>query len=217
MMCKPIIMSNGEWALPVSTWKLTDESARLVVSKNEGKTWKVRGAVNVPKEVRNFDEHMFIEKKDGSLWMLVRTTYGIGESISKNFGKTWSPLKPSNIQHPAARFFIRRLNSGNLLLVKHGPTDMRIKRSHLMAFLSKDDGKTWTNGLLLDERNGVSYPDGQQTADGSIYIIYDYSRTKDQKILMTSFNENDILSSDYDSKIINVYNRRKTVSMYPND
>ena len=34
------------------------------------------------KATRQFDEHMFVERKDGSLWLLVRTNYGIGESIS---------------------------------------------------------------------------------------------------------------------------------------
>lgn len=46
---------------------------------------------------------------------------------------------------------------------KHGPLDTRTSRSHLTAYLSKDDGTTWTGGLMLDERRGVSYPDGQQT------------------------------------------------------
>ena len=211
MMCKPIVLSGGEWALPVSFWHLWEESAKIVVSSDRGRTWQVLGAVNVPKDVRNHDEHMIVERKDGSLWMLVRTKYGIGESISKDKGFTWTPLVPSRIQHPAARFFIRRLNSGNLLLVKHGPIDMRIGRSHLMAFVSKDDGHSWSNGLLLDERSGVSYPDGQQAEDGTIYITYDYNRTKEQNVLITSFTEDDIISgSDY--KILEVFKRRRIVS-----
>ena len=211
MMCKPTVLSNGDWAMPASIWKLADGSAQIVVSTDRGQTWQVKGAVDVPLDVRTYDEHMIVERKDGSLWMLVRTRYGIGESISTDQGRTWSPLTPSDIQHPSARFFIRRLNSGNLLLVKHGPIDMRTARSHLMAFVSKDDGHSWSKGLLLDERLGVSYPDGQQTKDGNINIIYDYNRTKDQLILMTSFTEEDILS-DSDSAMIEVFQRRKVVS-----
>ncbi len=37
-------------------------------------------------------------------------------------------------------------------------------RSHLTAWLSEDDGKTWRGGLMLDERATVSYPDGFQAA-----------------------------------------------------
>lgn len=191
MMCKPLVLSSGEWVLPASTWRQTDHSAKMVVSTDQGKTWSIRGACNVPVEARQFDEHMFVERKDGSLWLLVRTKYGIGESVSTDRGVTWPELTPSGIAHPSARFFISRLHSGNLLLVKHGPIAEKTGRSHLTAFLSTDDGKTWGGGLLLDERNGVSYPDGQQTADGLIRIIYDFSRTADRHILMASFREED--------------------------
>ncbi|NBV86267.1 MAG: exo-alpha-sialidase, partial [Verrucomicrobia bacterium] len=192
MMCKPFVLSSGEWVLPISKWKEHDSSAQMIVSNDHGKTWTLRGACNVPKDVRQFDEHMFVERKDGSLWLLVRTTYGIGESVSTDGGKTWPELKPSSILHTPSRFFISRLASGNLLLVKHGPLDTRTGRSHLTAYVSKDDGHTWTGGLMLDERLGVSYPDGQQSPDGLISIIYDYNRVSDRNILMASFREEDV-------------------------
>ncbi len=212
MMCKPLVLSTGEWVLPASTWRLTDYSAKVIVSTNKGKSWKEHGAVNVPKDVRSYDEQMIVERKDGSLWMLVRTNYGIGESTSKDRGKSWSDLVPSKIEHPSARIFLSKLASGNLLLVKHGPIEVRTGRSNLMAFISKDDGHSWSKGLLLDQRSRVSYPDGQQTSDGSIHIIYDFDRTGSQNILTTNFTEEDIFSDRYDEKIIEVFNQRKVVS-----
>ncbi len=192
MMCKPVVLSSGEWVLPASTWRATDNSARMIVSTSLGRSWSLHGACNVPTDVRAFDEHIITERKDGSLWLLARTKYGIGESVSTDRGRTWPELTPSKIAHPSARFFIRRLNSGNLLLVKHGAVDQKTGRSHLTAFVSSDDGATWSSGLLLDERSGVSYPDGQQTADGLIHIIYDFSRTGSRHILMATFREEDI-------------------------
>ena len=156
MMCKPLVLSSGGWVLPASTWRKTDNSAKFVVSTDRGKTWTVRGGCNVPPRNRAFDEHMFVEREDGTIWLLARTNYGIGESVSTDRGKTWPELKPSKIPHPSARFFITRLNSGNLLLVKHGPMNKRTGRSHLMAFVSTDDGKTWGEGLMLDERNSLN-------------------------------------------------------------
>jgi hypothetical protein len=192
MMCKPLVLSSGEWVLPISKWKEHDNSAEMITSNDQGKTWTRRGGCNVPKEVRQFDEHMFVERKDGSLWLLVRTTYGIGESVSIDRGTKWPELKPSAILHTPSRFFIRRLASGNLLLVKHGPLATRTGRSHLTAYVSKDDGKSWGGGLMLDERLGVSYPDGQQTPDGLIRIIYDYNRVSDRNILVAAFREEDV-------------------------
>ena len=192
MMCKPLVLSSGEWVLPISRWRDHDESAQVIVSADSGRSWTRRGGCNVPKDVRQFDEHMVVERRDGSLWLLARTTYGIGESVSTDRGATWPELKPSGILHTPSRFFIRRLDSGNLLLVKHGPLDSRTSRSHLTAYLSKDDGQTWIGGLMLDERLGVSYPDGQQSPDGLIRIIYDYNRVSDRTILMATFREEDV-------------------------
>ena len=145
-----------------------------------------------------------VQRKDGSLWMLIRTSYGIGESVSNDRGETWSDFVPSSIQHPSARFFVRRLSSGNLLLVKHGQINERIGRSHLTAFLSEDDGFTWEGGLLLDERSGVSYPDGQQYSDGVIHIIYDYSRTSAREILIANFTEDDVIKGDAASESVSL-------------
>lgn len=194
MMCKPLVLSSGEWVFPLSTWREHDRSAQMIVTSDAAKSWSLRGACNVPVADRQFDEHMFVERKDGSLWLLVRTKYGIGESVSTDRGRTWPDLAPSAIMHTSSRFFISRLASGNLLLVKHGPIAERTARSHLTAYVSGDEGRTWGGGLLLDERNGVSYPDGQQTPDGLIRIIYDYSRTGDRNVLIASFREEDVLA-----------------------
>ena len=192
MMNKPIALQSGTWLLPVAQW-FKEDSSGVVATSDQGQTWSLLGQANVPnKEDRSCDEHMIVERKDGSLWMLIRTKYGIGESVSTDGGKTWSPATPSSIQHTVSRFFIRRLQSGHLILVKHGAITEKTKRAHLTAFLSKDDGKTWEDGLLLDERLNVSYPDAIQAPDGTITLIYDYDRRGDKKILLAQFTEEDI-------------------------
>lgn len=191
MMNKPTVTSDGRWLLPVAIWG-REESDMVFASADRGATWQRIGAATVPeKKDRNCDEHMLVERRDGSLWMLVRTGYGIGESISRDGGKTWTGVQRSGIVHTVSRFFIRRLQSGKLLLVKHSPPG-KPARSHLTAYVSDDDGKTWSGGLLLDERNGVSYPDGVESPDGTIYLIYDFSRQNEKQILMATFTEADV-------------------------
>lgn len=193
MMNKPTVVAGGEWLLPVATWS-ANGSSRVVASSDNGTTFNELGSANIrdPK-IRNYDEHMIIERKDGTLWMLVRTNYGIGESLSTDGGRTWLDVTPSLIPHPVSRFFIRRLASNRLLLVRHNPPNNGVMRSHLTAFLSDDDGRSWKGGLLLDERVWVSYPDGAQASDGSIRVIYDYQRKTDKEILIAAFTEADVL------------------------
>ena len=189
MMGKPLALSSGEWALPASRWG-TEASAQVVVSADRGKTWAVKGACRIPPEIRAIDEHMLVERKDGGLWLLARANGGFAaESVSGDGGRTWPDARPSRIAHPAARFFIRRLSSGRLLLVKHHGTQGRNK---LTALLSSDDGETWSGGLVLDPRGTISYPDGVEAPDGRIFIIYDRNRSSDREILMAVFTEADV-------------------------
>lgn len=211
---KPTVLSNGDWLLPVALWTRDHigptslkeahheldsiRMANVFASTDQGKTWTRRGGVAFPGS--EFDEHMIVELRDGRLWMLSRTKKGISESFSLDKGVTWSEPQPSAIQNPSARFFIRRLASGNLLLVKNGPIEARLpRRSSLTAFLSSDDGKTWSKGLLLDDRAVVSYPDGVQAPDGAIYLSYDWNRHTDAEILFAKFREEDVVAQKFES------------------
>lgn len=205
---KPTVLKNGDWLLPVSLWTRNRiigplkenhyreldkmRMAHVFVSTDEGKSWERRGGVVVPNS--EFDEHMMVELKDGRIWMLARTGYGIAETFSSDGGRSWSDPKPSTIKNTSARFFLRRLASGRILLVKNGDKiDVRPKsRSHLTAYLSDDEGATWSSGLVLDERDGVSYPDGFQAPDGMIYIQHDRNRATDSEVLLAKFRESDI-------------------------
>jgi len=191
MLNKPTVLSNGDWLFTSSVWK-ADDSIKVYASTDQGVTFELRGTANVPDPARRGpDEPMIVERRDGSLWMMVRMQ-GLAETISRDGGKTWIPVEKISIPHCTARFFLRRLNSGALLLVKHGPIDEKVRREKLMAFVSGDDGKTWQGGLMLDERDDVTYPDGVQGADGTIYIIYDHQRTPLGEVLMAVFTEEDV-------------------------
>lgn len=200
MMCKPTVLRDNTWLFPCAVWiavkpseeheEVTAERlSNVYASTDAGRTIVRRGGANVPN--RCFDEHMVVERRDGSLWMLVRRFDGIGESFSYDGGYTWWQEKSSALKGPNSRFFIRRLKSGNLLMVNHQDFT---GRNNLTATLSFDDGRTWHGGLLLDGRDNVSYPDGAQGEDGRIYIAYDHERLKEREILMAVFTERDILA-----------------------
>ncbi len=196
MMNKPTVLSTGEWLAPTAVWEYreprlpalgAERYSNVTVSADAGRTWALRGGADVPE--RQYDEHAVIERRDGTLWMLVRTAYGIGESVSADRGVTWSPGRPTDLGGPGSRFAIRRLRSGRLLLVNH--YGFR-RRDHLTAMLSDDDGQTWYGHLPIDPRDQVSYPDLAQAEDGRVYCIYDRERSGAREILMAVFTEEDV-------------------------
>jgi len=210
MMNKPTVAKDGTWYFPMSVWPryLHDYSedhtdidwerkANVYVSLDAGKTFEYRGGADG--ERRGFDEHTIIELKDGRLWMLTRTSYGVGQAFSEDQGKTWTEILPSGHTGPNSRIHVRRLKSGRILLINHvNPTYQTNPKSwndrnNLMAMLSDDDGRTWHGGLMLDTRDRVTYPDGTEDDEGNIYIIYDRERFADREILMAVFTEEDIL------------------------
>lgn len=227
MMNKPTALDNGDWLLPISGWRfkaprieksLADIEfpdppgaatalARSLGSRNgsmvyestdQGRTFRFRGQALVPEP--QHDEHMVVQRRDGSLWMVIRTAYGIGESVSADQGVTWSAGGASGIEHPVTRFFVRRLNSGRLLLVRNNPDDSNPGRTNMTAYLSDDDGGTWSDGLLLDGRRSVSYPDAVEAPDGTLFIIYDRERGGAKEILMARIREDDILAGRITAK-----------------
>ncbi len=205
MLNKPAVLADGTWALPCSLWSVKCAhrdfqhdlnpvyGAMMVTSQDNGKTFNLRGTldVNTLGEPPSFDEHMFLERKDGAIACYVRCNNGVGISLSRDGGATWSDLKLTDLPGKDCRFFIGRLASGRVLLVAN---DSFKCRERLTAFLSEDDGATWPHKLLLDERKGVSYPDAIQDGDGHLYITYDYNRTQGGYLYMARLDEADILS-----------------------
>ena len=216
MINKPLVLSSGEWLFPCAIWiseppsedhGLQDEYfSNVYASYDQGNSFSLLGHADIPN--RSFDEHMLYEKLDGSIWMLVRTFDGIGESFSFDKGRTWSIGQKSHIDGPCSRFFIRRLQSGRLLMVNHyqfkeridladiqrqGPVKSWRGRTNLTALISEDEGKTWKGTLLLDARNDAAYPDAVER-NGFLYITYDWERVKEREILLAKITEEDILA-----------------------
>jgi len=147
------------------------------------------------------------------LWLTARTKKGIMESYSSDKGFTWSEpdFTASNIQHPSSRFFIRRLASGRILLIKNGKElHSHEGRHYFSAWLSEDDGQTWKGGLVIDDREKLTYPDGFQAPDGTIYITYDHNRGPGD-IALAKFTEADILAG----RLVSPKSQLKMIAVKP--
>ena len=192
--CKPVALSTGEWLLPLYVNHGRPPSANFYATRNHS-AFEFLPGISIPKEKQGFEEHTLIEKKNGDLWCLLRADGGLQEALSHDKGRTWSDARsPAELKHTSSRLFLRRLASGNLLLVKHGRPNEDVGRRNLSAFISEDDGATWKGGLLLDERLHASYPDGDQLPDGTIYVVYDHDRSRFGTVHFARFTEADVLA-----------------------
>jgi len=195
---KPTVTKSGKWLLPV-TWAReapdgwfagSTQLQGVAISSDKGRNWQLHGALVAPEWAL---ENMVVERSDGTLWMLIRNGSGvIMESVSMDGGISWSEPAKTALVNPGTRFYIRRLNSGRLLLIN---TPNPEERTSLFACLSRDDGVTFGKGLNLDGRENVSYPDAVQAPDGKIYTVHDCDRHGPGEIVFCTFTESDLVDA----------------------
>ena len=97
---------------------------------------------------------------------------------------------------------VRALAYGNWIFVKHLSLPDSYndnKRIGEIAYLSRDEGRTWEGGLVLDARKSVTYPDVEQGPDGLIYVTHDFERGREAEIILHRFTEEDILAKRFQS------------------
>ncbi len=131
----------------------------LFGSKDHGKTWQAIG-----KPVKNGDECKVVELSDGS-WMINSRWRGGGRQIhvSKDQGETWESYYDNNLKDPQCNAQLMTVKVGQK--GKNKAKDVLLfsncnsgGRNNLYVRASKDDGKTWTDGICIEPK-GAAYSD----------------------------------------------------------
>ena len=194
---KPIIRSNGEWLVAVDPYlESADYSVTHILSSaDRGATWQQKGQILSHTANKRYHEATMVEKEDGTLWCISRIEQGTGGGLEQAFssdgGTTWTDYEANlsePFRGPGSKCAMRRLSSGNLLFVNNDSTSGRV---NMTAYLSEDDGETWSE-LLLDSRNGCAYPDIAEGDSGEIYVIWDFGRSVQNEIRVSRFLESDV-------------------------
>lgn len=187
---------------PIAVWNLSqytnldgiDIYSTLLNDKYKKSTSFTKvSTIKLKPTLRLFDEHQLVQLADSSYIAMIRGIDGIYITSSKNLSSWTEPVKFTQVgATTSARFFLGRLSSGKIALILNNSTG----RNNLKIFLSDDEAKTWKYSLLIDNREGVSYPDLTQAEDGTIYVVYDYSRFSALQINCVSFKESDVITAN---------------------
>ncbi|MGE5611298.1 MAG: sialidase family protein [Bacillota bacterium] len=173
--CRVIQLASGRLVMPTALHDFADGRllpGKIVVylSDDGGKTWRRSRSVleNDPQGVRvNLMEPGVVELAAGRILMVIRTKLGCQYlSESTDQGQTWATPKPSDLLSPEAPATIARIPStGDLLIVwndhRNEPENYRRaqppRRTPLAAAVSRDGGKTWGPGKLIEDQAGYGY------------------------------------------------------------
>lgn len=168
---RTVRLSSGRILLPVSR-EISAQNRRIppsasfcLYSDDEGVTWhsgQEVSAIGYDGQLIALQEPLVVELKDGRVWMLMRTEFGAQyASFSTNKGETFSPPKRTPICSPRAPASLKRLSTGDLLLVWNDISDIPspdifddtktwLRRNRLRVAISGDDGQTWKHKKWLE-------------------------------------------------------------------
>jgi len=128
------------------------------LSDDEGKTW-TESATWWASPVHcssGLQEPGVVELADGKLFSWARTTFGAQYGcMSADRGKTWTAPEPTSLKSPCSPASIKRLpGSSDLLAIFNDHSGdfpfTKNRRTPLVAGISSDNGKTWTNRKVLE-------------------------------------------------------------------
>ncbi len=96
---------------------------------------------------------------------------------STDAGWSWTKPTPTNIPNPDSGIDAIRLHDGRIVLAYN---DAREDRRRLRLAVSRDEGRTWATGPVLEEADEgeFSYPSLVQDSRGVIHVTYTWQRLR---------------------------------------
>ena len=162
--------------------------AFCLYSDDDGETWREsRVKMDLPK--RGAEEPAVIERRDGSLLALLRTSLGtLYRGWSTDAGETWSEPVATELDSPSVATCMKRMPGGDLLLIWNDTPPYGVSipgsglthqpRNPLRSAISQDDGETWRNRRTIEDRFGYDNAYPSVTFVGDEALIGYYSTVK---------------------------------------
>ena len=152
----------------------------ICYSKDNGKTWKMGTGLPCPSS-----ECQVVELKDGSLMLNCRNEAGGGRRVvfvTRDMGETWEPHETNRkgLNEPSPQpcqggfVAVQTRKYGRLLLFSNPQV---YPRALMIVRASRDEGKTWNEGIMFDKRRMMGYSCMAMTDPDTVGIIYETSHT----------------------------------------
>ncbi len=178
-----ICTKKGYIVFPAQIWQNGANPrcrSTICYSKDNGKTWKMGTGLPCASS-----ECQIVELLDGSIMINCRNEGGGGKRViyvTKDMGETWEPHETnrSGLNEPSPQpcqggfVAVQTRKYGRLLLFSNPQV---YPRALMIVRASKDDGKTWNEGIMYDKRRCMGYSCMAMTDPDNVGIIYETCHT----------------------------------------
>ena len=178
-----ICTKKGVIVFPAQIWQNGANPrcrSTICYSEDNGKNWKM--GTGLPHAT---SECQVVELKDGSLMLNCRNEAGGGSRViyvTKDLGETWEPHETNlgGLKEPypqpcqASLVTVQSKKYGRLLLFSNPQV---YPRALMIVRASRDEGKTWNEGIMYDKRRCMGYSCIAMTDPDHVGIIYETCHT----------------------------------------
>jgi predicted neuraminidase len=175
---KPLLLPDGSIVSGTSVESYKAWTPWVERSTDNGNTWTKHGPIVYPGETYAAIQPAIVPIARDRLRMFVRTTKRIGKiaaADSSDGGKTWTPLRATELPNPNSGIDAVGLKDGRIVMVYNHTTS---GRSPLNLAVSSD-GETWQMFQVLENEPGeYSYPAIIQSKAGAIHVVYTWNRKR---------------------------------------
>jgi len=190
---KPIELHDGTLLCGASTedagWRV-----HMEWTKDLGKSWSRTRELNLPMQFGAI-QPTILPWSNGRLQILCRTKQAkIVESWSSNQGRTWTPLKATDLPNPNSAIDAVRLADGRALLVYNHSVNLAALTGdksqsdgrEVMNVAISPDGQEWKAAVVLEKEPGgeFSYPAVIQSSDGLVHVTYTWKRKRIKHLVL---------------------------------
>ncbi len=175
--------SNGRIVLVgqevIPAWR---HATVMFVSDDQGRTWRRSNVLDIGQGRHDHAgsiEGTVVERKDGTLYQLLRTETGwLYEAVSRDGGLKWEDFRQSPIKSVTCCAQLGRLSDGRVVLLWNHPPRHRpgsaSSREELSIAFSGDDARTWSKPVVIAASYGpggrVSYPYLYERKLGELWV-----------------------------------------------
>lgn len=187
----------AEQGMPPATEGEMNIKSGVLRSTDNGATWTpganlyARVPKTSPYAISGLDEPATVVLADGQLMALMRTGgTRLYQAWSRNGGRTWTVPRPSALTAHNSPAALWRLDGSHDIVAVWD--DSPTRRTPLVAALSADNGKTWSQPRVIAtglDQQQVSYPSVVQAADGTIVVVWQQQlATRERDIRIARFS-----------------------------
>lgn len=166
-----IVLKDGTLVFPGQAWGDKGKAPRhgtLIYSKDHGKTWAVSNG-----DPFGGSESTVVQLADGSLLLNTREGGGPATRITArtdDLGQTWRKVETTPLRQPGNLCQAAMLRVGDTLVFSNPNSG---KRDTMTLRASRDEGKTWSKGLVYDPRPCAGYSSLCDLGDGWVGVLYE--------------------------------------------